>query len=233
MPSAGAVRLRVAISTRASARRCADVAGQLVEARRPAQALPGLGAVGLEELVLQAVQLARDDGARDRVERHLAEPHPREARLEVDVARRLALLVGGVGAVGVGQLLPVAQRPVEVLEAHRRRPGRRASPRPGPWRPRCGGAGPRRWPGPGRPRSGPPARPRPQRGRWRSVLPEAHPAPGRAAGDPAAGGDPRRRRLGPVGRPLLARLEGGGRLGDEGLERERAGWSSSMDAPSP
>ena len=57
-----------------------------------------------------------------------------------------------------------------------------------------------------------------QRGRWRSVLPSRVRLPGGAAGDPAAGGDPRRGRLGPVGRPLLARLEGGGRLGDEGLE---------------
>ena len=56
-----------------------------------------------------------------------------------------------------------------------------------------------------------------QRGRWRSVRPRRT-RRGRRCGDPAARGDPRRRRLGPVGRPLLARLEGGGRLGDEGLE---------------
>ena len=48
--------------------------------------------------------------------------------------------------------------------------------------------------------------------------PEAHPALGGTARHPTARGDPRRRRLGPVGRPLLARLEGGRRLGDEGLE---------------
>src|SRR6202042_2141973 len=47
---------------------------------------------------------------------------------------------------------------------------------------------------------------------------EAHPAPGDAARDPAAGGDPGGRRLGAVGRPLLARLEGRRRPGDERLE---------------
>ena len=34
------------------------------------------------------------------------------------MARRPAVLVGGVGALGVGQLLPVVQCPEEVLEAH-------------------------------------------------------------------------------------------------------------------
>ena len=76
MPSAGAVALRVAISTRASARRWAEVRASSSILRRAPQALLGLGTVGLEEVVLEAVELAGDDGARDRVEGHLAQPHP-------------------------------------------------------------------------------------------------------------------------------------------------------------
>ena len=143
---------------------------------------------------------------------------PRDARLEIHGARRPAVLVGGVGALGVGQLLPVGQGPVEVLEAHRAPPGRRASPRPGPWTPRCGGGGPtaiaRAWSAPIRPSRQASA----QRGRWRSVRPRRIRRRAALRGTPAPGGDPRRRRLGPVGRPLLARLEGGGGLGDECLE---------------
>ncbi len=56
------------------------------------------------------------------------------------------------------------------------------------------------------------------RGQVAQFPPEAHPAPGGTARQTALGGDPRRGRLGPVGRPLLPHLEGGRRLGDEGLE---------------
>ena len=217
MPSAGAVRAPGGHLDQRIGPALPAVTGQLVEPGPSAQSLGGLGAVGLEELVLQPVQLAGHDGTRDRVERHLAEPHPREARLEIHVARRPAVLVGGVGALGVGQLLPVVQCPEEVLEAHGGGLGDQHLLVAG-----HGGLGavaPGRGDRPGL--VGPdPALP-PGLGAVGQVAqrpPEADPAPGGAAGDPAAGGDPRRGRLGPVGRPLLAHLEGGGRLGHEGLE---------------
>src|SRR3984957_19764848 len=102
MPSAGALELRVAISTRASARRWAEV--------RAPSSVPARGAG-------RAFELVGHDGARNRVEGHLAQPQAREARLQKDVARGSALLFAGFGPVGVGQLLPIAQGSHEVLEA--------------------------------------------------------------------------------------------------------------------
>ncbi len=192
-------------------------AGQLVDPRRAPQAFLGLGAVGLEEVVLEAVELVRDNGARDRVEGHLAEPHPAEARFQEDVAGRLAVLFGGVGPVGVGQLLPVTQGPVEVLEAHLGRLGdeHRLVARHGG----LGALTPGRGDGLGRiGADGTVAPGLGHLGQMAQGPGQADPALGGGPGDPTTRGDPRRRRLGAVGRPLLAHLEGRRRLGDEGLE---------------
>ena len=182
-------------------------AGQLVEASRAPQAFFGLGAVGLEEIVLEAVELARDDGTRDRVEGHLAQPHPAEAGLEEHVAGGLAVLLGGVGPVGVGQLLPVTQGPVEVLEAHLLGLGdehRLVAGHGG-----LGALAPRRGDGLGLVEPDGPLTPGlGALGQMAQGPTEADAPPGGAARDTAPRGEPRRGRLGPIGRPLLARLEG-------------------------
>ena len=217
MPSAGAV---------AAARRHLDEgvgpalargAGQLVDPRRAAQALLGLRTVGLEEVAFEAVQFIRtiepETGSRVIWPSHM----PPRARLEEHVARGLALLVGGLGPVGVGQLLPVLEHPGEVLEAQFGGLGHEHRPRHGPWRPRCGAAGPTRWPG----RVAPDATLTPglgHLGQMAQGAPQAHPALGGGPGHPTTTGDPRGRRLGPVGRPLLARLEGRRGLGHERIE---------------
>ena len=138
-------------------------AGQLVDARRAAQALLGLGTVGLEEVVLEAVELVRHNGARDRVQRHLAQPHAAESstrrtrRARPCAPRRRPRPRRGRPAASNRPAPGRSPRSPALW------PGRPASPRRGPWRPRCGGAGPRRWPGPGRRRWRPHARPRPPR----------------------------------------------------------------------
>ena len=60
----------------------------------------GLGPVGLEELVVDAPQLALDDGAAEGIEGHLAEPHALEALGEEDLA--LVPLVLGLGSTPSG-----------------------------------------------------------------------------------------------------------------------------------
>ena len=217
MPSAGAVRLRIAISTSASARRWAEVrASSSRRGVRPRCSLASAQSAS-NSVVLQAIELSRDGRARDGVERHLPEPHPVDARLEVDVASGRALHLVGVRSVGVGQLLPVTERPVEVLESHLGGLGDEHRLIPG-----HGGLGAMP-PGPGD-RLGLvdpdlPVAPGPGAvGKVAERPPEAHPALRGTAGHPTAGRDPRGRRLGPVGGPLLVRLEGRSGLGDERFE---------------
>ena len=192
-------------------------AGQLVDPAGAPQALFGLGTVGLEEVVFQAVELARHDGARNGVQRHLAQPHATQARLQEHIARGLALLVGGLGPVGVGQLLPIVEHPGEVLEAHLLGLGHEHLFVAG-----HGGLGavaPRRGDGLGLVGPDGPVSPRlGHRGQVTQGASQADLALGPAAGEPTTRGEPRCRRLGPVSRPLLAHLEGRRGLGDEGVQ---------------
>ncbi len=161
-------------------------AGQLVDAGGPAQALFGLGAVGLEEVVLEAVELARDDGAVDGVERHLAQPHAVDSSTP---SRRCVRPSSPLLRPRPRRGRPAASNrpgPGRSPRSPARWPGRPASPRHGPWRPRCGAAGPRRWPGP-RPRRWPlRARPGPPRAGGAASAPGA-PGAGRRPGGPDNG----------------------------------------------
>ncbi len=192
-------------------------AGQLVEPGRAAEMLLGLGAVGFEQLVLQAVQFPGDDRSRDRVERHLPEPHSADARVQEDRARRPALDLRVLGALGIRELLPVRESTVEVLEAHLGRLVHQHRLVPlhrlfGPVSTRSGdrlglvAADPALEPGVG------------AAGKLAQCAAEPDPAPGRAPRDTTPRGDPRRRCLGAVGRPLLPGLERGHGLGGERLE---------------
>ena len=89
-------------------------AGQVPGGGVLAQTGGGLGPVGLEEGLLQALELPGHDGPGDGVEGDLAQPHPPEAPGQVDVTALPAVLVGGLGAVRVGPLLPVLQDRHEV-----------------------------------------------------------------------------------------------------------------------
>ncbi len=86
---------------------------------RCAQALFGLGPVGLEQFCLQAGQLVGDGRPREGVHGHSPEPQPIEALLQVDVPGGQALLVGRLGPVGVGELVPVGDRLHVVVEGQR------------------------------------------------------------------------------------------------------------------
>ena len=171
MPSAGAVRLRVAISTRASARRWPEVrASSSMRPVRPRRSL-ACGTVGLEEVVLEAVELVGHDGARDGVEGHLAQPHAREAR---SPNRRCARPCAPLLRRRPRRGRPAASNrpaPGRSRRSPARRPGPPASPRHGPWRPRCGDAGPRRWRWAASPPMAPSRQASATAGRWRRVRP--------------------------------------------------------------
>ena len=217
MPSGGAAALRVAISTRASARRWAEVrASSSRRGRRPRRSLASAQSAS-KSWRSKRSSSSGDDGARDGVEGHLPEPEPGVARLEVDAALGPARFVGLVGALGVGQLLPVLEHPLEVLEAQLMGLGHQHRLVAG-----HGGLGavpPGRGDGPGV--LGPDLALPPGLGAHGQLAqrpPQADPAPGDRARQVTTRGDPGRRGLGPVGRPLLRRLEGGAGLGDKGLQ---------------
>ena len=117
IPSAGAVRLRVAISTRASARRWPEVrASSSMRPGRPRRSLASAQSAS-KRSCSRRLSSSATMAPLMRVERHLAQPHAVEARGQEDVTRGLLLLVRGLGPVGVGQLLPIGQYPGEVLKA--------------------------------------------------------------------------------------------------------------------
>ena len=121
------------------------------------------------------------------------------------------------GPLGVGQLLPVLERPGEVLEAHVRGLVHQHLFVTG-----HGGLGavpPGRGNGLGRILADGALAPSPRHcGQVTQGPAQAHPALGGRPWDPAAAGDPRGRRLGPLGRPVLPCLESRRGLGHEGLE---------------
>ena len=78
---------------------------------------PGLGPVGLEQGLLQPFELTRDDGAGHRIEGHGPEPGAGEAGDQVDVSSGPPGLGLLVGALGIGQLLPVGHGLAELVEA--------------------------------------------------------------------------------------------------------------------
>jgi len=166
---------------------------------------------------VRASSSIRHDRARDGVERHLAQPHAVQARFQEDIARGLALLVGFLGPVGVGQLLPVVEHPGEVLEAQVLGLGHQHLFVAG-----HGGLGAvAPGLGDGLGLGGPDGALAPSLGHCGQVTeraPQADPALGGRTSHPTTRGEPRGCGLGPVGRPLLAHLEGGGGLGDEEVE---------------
>ena len=202
-------------------------AGQLVDPRGAAQALFGLGTVGLEEVVLEPVELAGHDGARDGVEGHLAQPHAREAGLQdrrcvrpCAPRRRPRPRRGRPAASNTSRAREKSSKPSSAAWATSMASSRamEASVR---WRRAeamaracvapdgtvTPGLAPQRAGGAGCARGGP--------GAWR-----------RARETRQRADEPRGRRLGPVGRPLLPRLEGRRGLGDEGLETRQAGGAA-------
>ena len=233
MPSAGAVRLRVAISTRASARRWAEVrASSSIRGWRPSRSLASR-AVGLEELALQAVELGRRRW------------RPTSGRGSSAPATCPSSSTRGTPCATPGaprrQRRPPRGRPAasstrapaRSRRSPARTPGRPASPRRGPWRPRCGGAGPRRWPGHARSRSGPPATPRRSTGRWRNVRPRRtrRRATGRGtrqrvAIQAAAVLAPSAAHSSPASNAAVASVT-------NASKRASSRWSISMDAQSP
>jgi len=60
---------------------------------------------------------------RNRVERDLAQPHPTEAAVQIDVAPTASPLIVVFGAVGISELLPIGGSPDEQVVAHRARLG--------------------------------------------------------------------------------------------------------------
>ena len=200
-------------------------AGQLVDLGvRPRRPWPRHSR--LRELVLQAVELGRDDGARHRVQGHLPEPDPLSSstrgtrRAPPGAPRRRR------GPVGVGQLPPVVEHPRRSSRSPAGTPGQSASVRPAP-----GGLGAVA------PRPGDDAGWRRSElafcqaavaaGRRRSFGRGGPGAGGRA--DPAARGDRGRRRLRPVG-GRVSPVSNSAVAGDARLERASWRWRISMEA---
>ena len=113
-PSAGAVRARVAISTRASARRWAGVrARSRIVGSRPRRALASAqSASKSSRSIMRSVVSTISPEIGSRV--MLAEPHAAEALREVDLAG-VAVVVGALlGAVGVDDHRPAVAGRLEV-----------------------------------------------------------------------------------------------------------------------
>ena len=92
-------------------------AGQVVDVGVTPEALFGLGPVGREEHVGEALVLFGEDGPADDVEVHLAQIAV-GARDQVGVTAGLFGQGGGIGAVLVGQLLPVGHHGAKGGELH-------------------------------------------------------------------------------------------------------------------
>jgi hypothetical protein len=83
-------------------------AGELGDEGLPAQAFCGLGPLGLEEQLLEPVDLASHDGPRHRVQGHLSQPHALEARDQVHLSLGTVPLGLVFGSLPVGPVPPVA-----------------------------------------------------------------------------------------------------------------------------
>ena len=108
---------RAAISTRASALRWADVRHRSSSEGSLPRSSRARAQSALKNSSSIRFNSFGDDRSRDRVEGHLAQVHPRERRLEVDVSPGAPRFCGLLGAIGVRELVPIGDRANELLEA--------------------------------------------------------------------------------------------------------------------